>query len=472
MFEISTTVEWPPGVAPVSAYDGGVAFGDIDGDQQVDAVVSAPDRVRVLRGDGLGNFTIATSALPGAGPSVVRGVTLVDYDGDGDLDLALTAEQPNAGLYLFGNDGTGHFFDETGKLGGVDVQLPGGPAWGDYDGDGYLDVFVPAYANHPSRLFRNQGGASFEEVGAAMGVANPPAMSLQGLWLDYDDDGDQDLLAVNDRGVVSGIPSVLYRNDGGSTFTDVGASAGITDLVEAMGVAAGDLDHDGDLDLYITDVGWQAPDGQLLYINQGDGTFVEDAGNWVAEADDYLGWGVEFVDFDNDGDLDIALASQYPQQPWLGLNLGTRFMDIAPAVTGYPQERQFGMASADFDRDGRVDFGWRVRKLDTVNDPGALARFTRNIMPNTGHWLRVELAGRAPNTRAIGAVIRVRAGLITRTRLITAGSSFLSSSEPVAHFGLGGVTSVQTIEVRWPDGVTVQYPGPWAVDQTLVLSPP
>ena len=472
LFADSTTVPWPAGVPPVSSYDGGLAFGDIDGDSHVDAAISGPDRLRVYRGDGLGGFSPVAGALTGSSPSVVRGVTLVDYDGDGDLDLSFTAELPGPAMYLFANDGTGHFVDDSAKLGSVDVQWPGGPAWADYDGDGFLDAFVPAYANFPSRLFHNLGGVVFEEVGAAMGVDHPPAMSLQGLWLDHDGDGDQDLLVVNDRGPASGISSSLFRNDSPSPFTNVSVSAGITDLVEAMGVAAGDIDNDGDLDLYITDVGWIADDGQLLYINQGDGTFVEDDRTWAAEANDYFGWGAEFLDFDNDGDLDLTLAAMIPQVPWIAVNIGTRFIDIVPTVTGYPEERQFGLASADFDHDGRLDLGWRVRKVDSMGDPGALARFTRNTVTDPGHWLRVALNGSAPNTRAIGALIRVRTGLITRTRQIAAGNSFHSSSEPVAHFGLGSATTVNAIEVRWPGGTTAVYPGPWPVDQSISLSPP
>lgn len=472
LFEFSTTTEWPAGSSPMTLFSGGLAFGDIDGDQHVDAAVSGPDRLRVYRGDGLGGFSYVSDALVGGGPGAVRAVTLVDYDGDGDLDISMSAEQPSPAMYLFANDGTGRFLNESSKLGAVDVQWPGGPAWADYDNDGYLDAFVPAFAGYPSRLFHNLGALGFEEVGAVMGVANPAGPSLQGVWLDYDNDGDQDLLVSNDRGNATGINSVLYRNDGASQFTDVSTAAGITALVDAMGIAIGDIDNDGDFDIYITDIGWVVPEGQLLYLNQGDGTFVPGQHQWRADVENYYGWGAEFLDFDNDGDLDLAMASAFPQQPWLGVNLGARFLDITPTLSSYPQGRQYGLASADFDGDGRLDLGWRLRNTDSMGDPGVLAHFTRNTAPTTGHWLRVALDGRAPNTRAIGAVIRVRTGLITRTRQISAGNSFHSSSEPIAHFGLGASPTVDAIEVRWPNGALATYPGPISGNQTITLAPP
>ena len=469
IFSDTHTVDWPTGVAHQN-YAGGIAFGDLDGDDQVDAVISGPDRLRVMRGDGSGGFAEQLNVITGAAPADIRGVVLVDYDGDGDLDLSATAEMPTEGLFLFQNDGAGTFaFHDGLQLEGV--TWPGGPAWADYDGDGYLDVFVPAYVNYPSRLFRNLGGTAFQEVGTTLGVDNPAAASLQGLWLDYDLDGDQDLFIANDKGQGTGQACSLYRNNGDGTFADVGVSAGITHLVHGMGAAAGDFDGDGDLDIHVTVIGWVV-DGQLLYVNLGNGTFAQRAHIFGAQASDYFGWGSEFADLDNDGDLDLIFASQYPEQPWLGERIGNKFVDLTPLLGFHPQGRIFGVNSADFDRDGRLDFGWRLRELDAGGVPMHLARFTRNITPNTGHWLRVALQGPAPNTRAIGALIRVQVGTGWKTRHLSAGTSFLGSSEQVAHFGLGAAATVDAIEVRWPGGPTAVYPGPWPVDQSIVLSPP
>jgi hypothetical protein len=470
VFAQALEVDTPPGL-DLNLYSSGLAFADVDGDGCVDVAVGASDRVRVFAGDCSGGFAEAPDALAGvAGPSHVAAVTLVDFDGDADFDLFLSAQSPTPGLYLFTNDGAGHFQDASSLIDAPVSYSPGGVAWADYDGDGWLDAFVAGQFG--SVLLHNQAGASLADVAAELGIAAPDHVSCQPAWLDYDLDGDPDLFVVNDRGPTLGTPSFLYRNDGGA-FTDVAATAGVSDLLYGMGIAAADFDDDGDVDLYATNIGWSPVigTGQKLYVNAGDGTFVERAHDLGAAAANRFAWGAEFLDYDDDGDLDLAVAALAMATgggggPWLGdaWSSGAGFLDVSGVVGALPAENAYGLASADFDSDGRLDVGW------TFKADGVAARLYRNVAP-AGHWLRVRIAAASPNVHGIGARVLVDAGGVRRTRLIAAGGSFLSSDEPVAHFGLGTVAVIDAIEAHLPDGTTVLLPGPLAADQLVEITP-
>jgi len=442
-------------------FGSGIAFGDIDGDGRVDAAVGSRSRVLVYFG-GDGGMTRDDNALTAPSPANVGAVNLVDTDGDGDLDLFLTSRDPTPGLHLLLNDG-GRFYSANDVLSLPAMERPFGAAWGDVDGDGWLDVFVAGYFKSPSVLLRNLGGAGFEDITHWIDIDTTHQASLQPVWIDVDADGDLDLFVANDFGPASGWPSALYRNDGGA-LTYVSADAGFDDLIYGMGIGVADIDADGDLDLYVTNIGWAAG-GQKLYLNQGDGTFVEGAREVGASADDRWGWGVAPVDVDNDGDIDLALAGEYPSAGWVGERDGERFLDVTHVAGEWPTgDTLYGLASADIDGDGRVDLGWNP--LDETSG----ARIYRNVHPSTGHWVTVALSAPPPNTRAIGATVIVSAGGKRRAAAILAGNSYLSSDEPVAHVGLGDADAVESIEVRWPGGEVVAYPGPFDVDRVIVLA--
>jgi len=336
-----------------------------------------------------------------------------------------------------------------------------GPAWGDFDGDEDLDVFVPAYFMEASLLLRNDGGFRFVDVAAERGVAEPLGASLQGAWLDYDDDGDADLLVSNDKGPETRVPNRLYANDGTGYFTEVGSSMGMVELVDGMGVTVADVDGDLDLDIYITAAGF-LDGGQLFYVNEGD-YLAERSVPWGINILPWFAWGTNFVDFDNDRDLDLSVAGSSPGWVWFGENLGERFVDLTEVVHGLPRVRSIGSAQADFDRDGRMDLAYWLQ-----NDENT-AHFVRNTHPSAGHYLRIALRNRPPNTFGIGTTVYVEVGGTTRMRVLNLGSSYLSSSEPILHFGLGESAIVDTIVIRWPDGERQVIEGPIAADRLITV---
>lgn len=448
---------WPRNEPSDSPWGSGIALGDIDGNDTVDVIVGAAERVFVYRRGADGTFT-RTEGFIDAPPRGTAGLTLVDYDGDGDLDLFLTAQSPNPGIELWENR-DGRFRDASHRLPEIDrnddLQL-GGPSWGDFDLDGDLDVFVPAYTDQRSYLLRNDG-SDFVDVAADFGVDAPAAASLQGLFVDYDVDGDVDLIVANDKGRTTGHATALYHNDAGTLrLIDVG----FDDLINGMGIAVGDIDGDLDLDVYVSDIGY-TDDGQKLYVNRGDGTFVESAHDWGVAADQHYGWGTEWLDFDNDGDLDLALADTVTDAPFVAENRGGWFIGI-DTVIDLPTEPSVGFASADFDRDGRLDVVWW---LDESPEPH-LVRVMRNTIPAAGNWLEVELRDGGPNTHAIGATVYVESDGVRRMRPLIAGGSFFSSSEPMLHFGLGSASSVDMVEVVWPGGERTTY-GPRDAGQRI-----
>lgn len=460
VFDAAASVLAPGG--PDEFLNAGLAFGDVDLDGDVDAVVAPPTGLIVLLGDGAGGFTPAPGAVVGGGPTSVVAITLADWDGDADLDLLLTTTGPARGIYTYLNDGAGAFTPVV--VPGVPMlPYPIGVTWGDYDRDGYLDVYIAGYMG--SALLRNLGGVAFEDVAPAFGIHAPTHAALQPTFVDYDLDGDLDLVVANDRGPTLGTTTALYRNDG-SGFTDVTAAAGFTERIDGMGIAVGDVDGDVDIDVFVTNIGAIAP-GQLLYLNQGDGTFLEASAAWQVALLDAFAWGAVLADFENDGDLDLAVAGM--KAPWGGVHVGENwghgFIDLSDVVKTLPAESTYGLATADFDADGRLDLGWSTR------DSVVRARLYRNVWASPGHWLRVRLAGPPPNVHGLGATIFVDAGGRRHVRQLVAGSSYGSTSEGVAHFGLGATTVVDAIEVWWPTGLVTVTPGPIDADQIVTLSP-
>lgn len=454
----------------LTVHGGGLALGDIDGDGDVDGAFAGPDRLRVYLGDGAGGFTEVVNAIA-LSPGKVAAVTMVDYDGDDDLDLFVTADTPTPGLHLYNNDGTGAYVDVTDAMAFPATASPRGVAWADYDGDGWLDVYVAGYYDAPSLLLRNLEGTGFEDMAASYGLANPSHAEFQPVWFDYDSDGDLDLFVTVDRGSIFEIPPQLYRNDGVNGFVSVGSASGFSAPIDGMGATVGDVDGDGDFDLFVTNTGWTYSEGQMLYINNGDATFTTSSSAWGVSVTDRVGWGAEFFDFDNDGDLDLAMAAQPTSSAWFGENWGAGFFDLSQTA-GLPTSPQNGLATADFDGDGRLDIGWLSKTIPAPGESNTVvgAELFRNAMPSPGHWLRLELSSDAPNRHAIGATVTVLVGTKEYVRLVSSGSAFLSSSDRIVHVGLGVADLVDAIEIRWPDGTTTTHLGPIATDRRLLVT--
>jgi hypothetical protein len=458
-----------------------------------------------------GSFTDVTKAAGLEGSGYGMGSVAADYDGDGDLDLLVTGYGANM---LYRNNGRGRFEDVTTASG----LAPPNPtphtrhptpaseaspepipwntsaAFADYDGDGWLDLYVARYllfdASTPQIcphrgvplacmptlydpqygvLYHNNGDGTFTDVTRRAGAVSA-GRSLGVVWCDTDGDGRPDLFVANDT-----TPNNLFHNEGGGRFRDVAVAAGIAygphGTPEAsMGVDFGDYDGDGRFDLLFTNF---QNEGAGLYHNRGKpGFFAAAARAGVLAATlPVLGFGAGFLDFDNDGHQDLFMANGHVQEAIQRVDAACSFAQprqilrnrgdgsfedltraCGPAMTEPAVGR--GAAFGDCDNDGDVDI--------LVNNNGGPAMLLRNNLaapapaaarPERGpHWLRLRLVGRAPNRFVVGARVTLEAGGLRQVRDVRVGHSFASSSDVRLHFGLGRHTRADRIVVRWPGG--------------------
>lgn len=319
------------------------AFGDYDGDGNLDIFI--PDGNILYRNNDDGTFTNVSSEA-GLPPLYYgHGAAFGDYDNDGDLDIYVSRGGPNANT-LYSNNGDGTFTDVTDFAGVGDAGPGWGIAFGDYNNDGNLDIYV---ANNcgANVLYKNNGDGTFSDVSAEAGVDNP-GCSAGTAFGDYDGDGDLDIYVGGRES-----DSALYRNNSDGTFTDVTDSAGVPGTQNAHGVMFGDYNNDGKIDLFIADAS-EGPNA--LYRNEGDGTFTDvtvEAGLGIT---DFSQSGAAFGDYDNDGNLDIYVTSREDKPNMLYRSNGDgTFTDIAP-IAGVADERHAeGVAFGDYDGDGDLD---------------------------------------------------------------------------------------------------------------------
>jgi len=427
-------------------YSAGVAWGDYDGDGDLDVYLTHswyPNEL--FRNEGDGVFVDATSG-PLGDSDAGSGVAWGDYDNDGDLDLYLA--NCTTANKLFRNEGGGVFVDATsGPLG--DPACGMGVAWGDFDNDGDLDIYL-ANDGSANKLFRNDGGGNF--VDATSGPLGDTGNSWTVACGDYNNDGDLDIYIVN-----WGTANRLLRNDGGLVFVDI-TSGPLGDALKGKGVDWGDYDNDGDLDLYFAN----QYTGNKLLRNDGGGVFVDVTSGPLADGGNVKG--VAWGDYDNDGDLDLFLAKG--DGATLGPNRllrndgGGVFVD---ATSGALSDSGMwsGSALGDFDKDGDLD-------LYVGNLSGANKLFLNQI-GSTNHWLHVNLVGSASNKSAIGARVRAVSGSLSQIREISGGSGYMSQNSLTVEFGLGSATVVDTLQIRWPSGKSIDTYTNVPVDTLLTL---
>jgi len=494
---------------------GGVAVFDYDNDGWLDIYLVNGSTLQDLhagkchpgqlyRNNHDGTFTDVTakSGLNHCGWGF--GVAVGDYDNDGWEDLYITYLD---GGVLYRNNGNGTFTDVTAKAGVNDSGEWGtSAAFGDYDNDGHLDLYVanyvdldlghlPAFGQGPfcqyrgvpvscgprglkgsrDRLYHNNGDGTFTDVTEKVNIDPDRYYGLGVLWLDYDKDGCLDLYVANDSS-----PSLLYHNNCKGGFSEVGVPAGVAYSSDGreqagMGIDSADYDHDGWPDIIKTNF---SDDANNLYHNDGNGEFTDLAGpaDFGPVSVPFLGFGVKFVDFDNDGWDDIFIANghvnpqvdqhsfgvTYAERPLLFHNLRNgKFAEIA-ASAGAALKRDYvarGVATADFWNDGSDDL------LLSVLDGSPLLLRNRSTI---GHWLRIKTVGSRSNRDGFGAKIQVRIGDQVHLSEVRANSSFESASDPRLHFGLGAADHADQIIVQWPSGSLDKF-GPEPANQELVI---
>ena len=439
-----------------------LAWGDYDGDGDLDlyvtnwgSSVSRSDN-RLYRNDGDGTFTDVAGA---AGVSDSRNSIAAlwgDYDNDGDLDLYVVNFFEQDQLYR--NNGSGSFSRVTGSA-GVNVISQGseaGAAWGDYDGDGDLDLYLCKYY-FPNSLYHNNGDGTFSEVAVSSGVADIRD-SEDAAWGDYDGDGDLDLYVVNREQ-----NNALYRNDGGGTFAEVACALSLDNTDVGRSARWIDYDADGDLDLYVANVGANA-----LYRNDGNGQFVNVAvGDLRSNAAAWVSWAGAWGDYDADGLLDVFVANGAESRsgqlsPLLRNGGDGTFSDIT-AASGLSTSGGSAMAAGagDYDGDGDLDL-YVVNSRFPGFDASVLYRNGTAVSPAT----IVVRVRRKDAADGIGARVRLIAGAGTvGTHQISSGPDAME-----AVFGVQA-GSTYSLEVVFPDGTTVSRDGV-SVGSTVAISQP
>jgi len=415
------------------------------------------------------------------------GAYAADYDNDGYVDLFVTNYGPNV---LYHNNGDGTFSDATSQA-GVNSDLWGiGSTWLDYDNDGFLDLYVgnylsydpdyrfyyPAdnfpgpmsYKGQPDILYRNKGNGTFEDVTRRAGVYNPEGRAMGITSGDFDNDGDMDIFVSNDV-----MENYLYANNGDGTFREIALLSGTAfgqsgEATSAMGPEFGDIDRDGLMDLTVPDLTYCC-----IYRNLGNSIF-EERSNLMGVASvmgQYHSWAGNLFDYDNDGYLDYFITNgnahrlEEQEDVLFRNDRGQKFVDVS-AISGDYFSRKYvgrGAAHGDYDNDGDMDL-----LILNLNGPAVLLR---NDGGNRNHWLMVRTVGTKSNRCGIGTRICLTAGGLVQIAEVKSGSSYLSTSDPRVHFGLGAETEAAKVEIRWPSG-RVQVLTGIKADQLLHVEEP
>ncbi len=463
----------------------GCAFFDYDGDGYLDiylvngAYVEGFSGVRgrrnrdkltnaLYRNNGDGTFTDVTQQAGVGDKGMGMGVVVADYDNDGDQDLFVTNYGPNV---FYRNNGDGTFTNYTREAGLENDQAGIGSTFLDYDLDGQLDLYLGnyleydpnyqyyyaaqrfpgplAYHGQPDVLYHNNGDGTFTDVTREAGVYNPEGRAMGVSSGDIDDDGDWDIFVPND-----GMENYLYRNNGDGTFTDIAIQSGTAfsqrgEATSAMSAEFGDIDLDGLIDIIVPDMAYSC-----VYRSMGGGLFEEMSARLgvAAVCGQYTSWSANYFDFDHDGYGDLFITNGAPhrligeEDLLLLSDNGRRFVNVSHLL-GPDFQEEFvsrGSAAGDYDNDGDLD-------LVELN-LSARARLLRNDGGNRRNWVMIHLIGTTSNRDGIGARVRLTADGKTQTRLRVSTSGYLSQGDHRLHFGLGDADQIDRIEIRWPSG--------------------
>ncbi len=470
-----------------------------------------PPHAALFHNNHDGTFTDVASKAGVTNDRWGTGVAIGDFDNDGWPDIFVSNWGKNR-LYHNNHDGT--FTDVAEKAGVTLGNWSSSATWGDYDGDGRLDLFVAGYVHfdrnnlpvaeqngvpnsyctfrgeqvscgprglkgEPDHLFHNNGDGTFTDVSEKAGVADKPGYyGLGAVFADINNDGKPDLIVGDDS-----TPNYLYLNKGDGTFEDVSYASGfavngVGQETASMGIAVGDYENNGMLDIFDTTF---SDNYKPLYHNEGDANMTDvsyDMGLGEITVP-FLSWGDAFFDYDNDGWKDLMMADGhvYPQadiynwgtswkeRPMLFHNMGGKKFEAVPAVEGTGLADVIagrGMAVGDLFNDGKIDAVINVMDGHPV--------LLRNVSDDHNHWLELKLVGGPKSPRdGVGSTVYVTANGMKQRGDVLSGGSYLSSNDLRPHFGLGQATKVDGIEVHWPSGKVEHFVVP-GVDRIVTIT--
>jgi len=370
-------------------------------------------------------------------------VNWVDIDNDGDNDLFITSNSSANRLFLnLGNMVMEEITSTCGML--TENFATYGASWGDYNNDGFLDVFLSIRSySVPNILYKNNGDNTFTLANAEAGLSTNGSMSFCSAFFDYDNDGDQDIYVSNDKYNVS---NILYRNNGDGTFSDYSVLSGTDVSIDAMSVTVDDYDADGWLDIYITN----GIEGNVLFKNNGDGTFSD-----VAESSQTImnsvGWGAVFLDADNDSDLDLYVSGEHN-----GI-----FSDLlSSAFYESNNDGTFNLSNHAVPNDMAISFSNAIGDTDNDGYPEMVVNninhsniyLWKNNTATTNNWLKIKLEGTQSNRNGIGSRIEISANGTKQYRYTLCGEGYLAQNSATEIFGLGSAENVDYVKVKWLSG--------------------
>ncbi|RKU38609.1 hypothetical protein C6496_05960 [Candidatus Poribacteria bacterium] len=462
--------------------DGDLDIYLVNGAIQTDSPSNQAQPNTLYRNNGDATFTDVTKETGVGSTAYGVGATVGDYDNDGDLDLYVT----NFGEdQLYQNNGNGTFSDITTQAGVGNRNWGTSSAFADVDNDGHLDLYVANYAVYTPEsdirceergvhvycgphayppvhdtFYKNNGDSTFTDASHIYQSPNlHPQHGLGVTFGDYDNDGDIDLYVANDQD-----PNFLFQNNGNDNFLELALISGVcyNDMGKeeaGMGTDFGDYDNDGRLDLTVSNYQTET---NTVYRNH-DGTFFTDntIASGIAEVTHgYLGWGIRFFDYDNDGHQDIFVANghlmdnitalekhvSYPQKNLLFKNIGDgTFVNVTSETDGLTLKKvSRGAAIGDYDNDGDLDI--------LVTNCNQRPDLLQNVVGNQNNWIQIQAVGQKSNRSGIGARIKVVTGTHVQYREVQSGGSYLSFHDLRAHFGVGKAEQIERLEIRWTSG--------------------
>lgn len=440
-FNISETYLW-------EEMGAGVSFCDFNGDGWDDLTISSESGAMIhFYQNNQGQLEPIQPLIPLAAQS--KQVLWADYDNDGDKDLFVAVYEGFEHLYE--NDGNLNFTEVglAAGIGGEEMAPTIGAAFGDVNNDGWLDLYVCnlSYEGsfYPNYLYLNQGDGTFLEIGATVGADDGYRPSFCPMFFDYNHDGHQDIYIAQDKYYEG---NTLFKNLGNGQFVDVGPEINAAVAIDAMNAGGADYDQDGDIDLYITNT----PEGNVLLRND----FMETGEEGFTDVTDAagvgfyrIGWAANFLDFDNDLDLDLyvsSLSDQLNAPNALYINQGDATFKEPLFESGGLQGHDFGYSFSntfgDYNMDGRLD-------IIVANNFPHKHQLWENQTANDNNWIKIQLEGTVSNRDGIGSWIEVYVGGEKYVQYTHCGLGWLGQSSANTHFGLGSFEKVDTLVVKW-----------------------